>query len=305
MVECSFCQQKASSAQMTTKDMPACEDCVRFASACLYCERIILPEDGVTRYFDSEDGGFTHSYCYQCAEPASLCRGCKGPNFDDDPDYCGLCLGEFMEADLASRLLESDSRTEPSCFRCGARGDDIEDGVCPGCRSTQLVDLSDGLALYPAAYEFLEDVMNLELNEIPELSVSLEMPEVHIRQYPGARSGGAAALYSSEGAIWIQSGRPEHISVCILVHELGHAWQNENCPRQSDRLTEGFASWLEYKCSQNLNYPEYGELLRSSPCPVYGGGLRMCLLWEQEVGTRQFLSDIRSASDFPDWLSRC
>lgn len=54
-----------------------------------------------------------------------------------------------------------------------------------------------------------------------------------------------------------------------------------------------------------INYPEYAEWLRASPCPVYGVALRMCLLWEQEVGTRQFLRDLRSASDFPDWLSRC
>ena len=109
-------------------------------------------------------------------------------------------------------------------------------------------------------------------------------------------------LYSSAGWIWVQSGEPEHIAVLFLVHELAHAWQRENCPGQSDKLTEGFAVWLEYQCALDLNYSEYADLLERRQCPVYGGGLRACWHWEEMVGTQQMLIDICECTDFPPWL---
>lgn len=188
------------------------------------------------------------------------------------------------------------------CAGCWAQGD-LQDGYCQACGTTRVTTLEEGLTLYPAAYEFLEQVMGLSLRKIPDLRISWELPDVSPRQYGKAKPSSPAGLCSSAGWIWAKAGQAEHLSVLILVHELAHAWQFENCPASlSDVLTEGFARWLEYHCALNLNYPEYAHAIANYSCPVYGEGLRACLAWEEAVGTETFLQQVRCSRDLPLWL---
>ncbi len=89
MQVCSCCEQSVEVAWLTTRDKPACENCIRFLSDCPYCERAILPGDGETQHLEDLD----FSYCYACAETVSQCQACSLPNFDQEaPDYCTRCL---------------------------------------------------------------------------------------------------------------------------------------------------------------------------------------------------------------------
>jgi len=311
VIPCSCCERQVSVAWLTTKDKPACERCLRYAPDCPFCERAILPGDGVIRFY-TEQAVLANSYCHACAQGRPTCRHCHDPIFEDDAEeYCSFCLqrcqfcvdcGQVCTGIYYAYEHGVHCSACRHCQSCWAQGD-LQNGLCEACRTTQMNTLEEGLELYPAAYEFLHEVMGLSLRRIPDLRVSLEKPNVRLRRYAKAKPAQTAGLCSTEGWIWARSGRAEHVSVLILVHELGHAWQFENCPFWlSDVLNEGFACWLEYKCALNLNYPEYAQALRDRDCPVYGGGLRACLAWEEAVGTEEFLLQVRYCWDLPLWL---
>jgi hypothetical protein len=233
-------------------------------------------------------GGDTTPFCEACSQ-MPLCRLCDA-----------TCSAAYYVDEIGPRCSYC-----CTCRNCGERGPDVVERKCPGCAAAPVMTLEEGLALYPAAYEFIRDVMELRVERMPRLLVSLEMPDVKVREYPeGLKEGRTIGGYHGGGEIWVRSGRQEHVCLLILVHELAHAWQSENCPYQSDGLTEGFARWLEYKCAHYLNYAVYAERIRNDLCPVYGGGLRKCLMWEGAVGSSQLLEAIRMHRDFPDWILR-
>lgn len=309
MITCEHCSREVASAWITTQDSLACERCLKDCADCPHCLRVILPGDGVVDY--ERD-----CCCFECAEGHPPCRECQAPLFGKSLDYCDRCLATLRfchrcGGECSKRFFQDGADVScPSCCRCwscGAEGLDIVEYCCPGCQRRPR-DLREALELYPAAYEFLHQVMGLELHEIPRLQASVEQPEVEVRSYPKAlkAGGGAVGMYNSSGWIWVKCGRSEQHSLCTLVHELGHAWQNENCPFrwQADDLIEGFARWLQYNCALYLNYPELADEYRTYECPVYGGGLRLMLAWEEAVGQRQMLEELRLAIDFPDWIRR-
>ena len=269
--------------------------------------RVILPGDGVTRY-DRD------CYCFECASGKKVCRRCSYPVFSGDSDYCVDCPPRVWcsvcRNDCSERYFpdgESIARCVAccTCQGCGAIGQDVLEGKCTGCRGGVLENLQDALTLYPTAYEFLREIIGLTILNIPELRVSREPPEVQARRYPGGHYEGfiPAGICCSSGWIWLKSHMAEHISLFILVHELTHAWQNENVlAGQPGEVREGLAVWLEYKCAVHLNYPEFAQQIKNNRCPIYGGGLRTFLIWEEAVGWRQILQDVCIAHDFPQWL---
>lgn len=292
---------------MTTDNRPACRRCLIDLPDCPHCLRVILPGQG---FISAEKD----CYCYRCADKRPCCRRCYEPFFEAEPSqYCAGCSQKIFchQCDLECAAAYYVDTKGPRCKQCctcqgcGEKGPDVVDFKCPGCAGGPVMTLEEGLALYPAAYEFLREVMELTIQRIPRLLVSVEMPDVKVRQYPdGLKEGRITIGLHGGGRIWVRGGYPEHTHLFILVHELAHAWQAENCPHQSDGLTEGFAQWLEYKCAVHLNYPEYASRIRHDACPVYGGGLRKALIWEEAVGWRQLLDDIRLSRDFPDWILR-
>jgi len=304
---CEICQRQAPKTWPTTRNRKACHRCTRDAADCPHCLRIILPGDGVTRY-DRD------CYCYECSRDKKWCRRCSYPIFAGEGDYCADCPPRVFcgicQKDCSDRFFRHEELGERcpaccTCKECEAVGQDVVEGKCSGCRCGPVKDLHDGLALFPAAYEFLRDVMELTIVKMPELRVSLEAPDCQVRQYPGGLySGNWVGICCSSGWIWLKSGLSEPVSVFVLVHELTHTWQNENCVLHPGELREGLAVWIEYKCALYLNYPEFAQSIRTNRCPIYGGGLRTCLLWEEAVGWRQLLQDVRLAHDFPDWLKR-
>jgi len=272
---CYYCNRTASATWMTTDNRPACRDCTPDLADCPHCLRVILPGDGVVDYEKAV-------YCYRCADQHPRCRHCEEPLFAEDSGPCCAACSQKTFCRLCQRdcsaayyLDEFGPRCSYccTCKNCGERGADVVDFKCPGCASAPVMTLEEGLALYPAAYEFIRDVMDLTIERIPRLLVSLEMPDVQVREYPeGLRKGHTAVGYCGYDHIWVRGGRHEHFCLLTLVHELAHAWQAENCPYQSDALTEGFARWLQYKCALHLNYPVCAEQFREDLCPVYGGG---------------------------------
>ncbi|MBS2037707.1 hypothetical protein JST97_22175 [bacterium] len=312
MVVCSCCNQNVLKAWLTTREQPACEDCIRYLPDCPYCERAILPDDGITHYFEDDDElSTTTSYCHACAEGKPLCVVCSLPIFAETsrPGYCPRCILErkfclHCQRDCSEHyIIVPEGIFCPSCCPCDtcrAIGVELLEGRCRFCWASQVSTLQEGLDLYPAAYEFLHEVMGLSLTRVPELKLTLEQPEVRVRQYSRALPGGGpGGLHSSEGWIWVKGDYPDHLCVLVLVHELAHAWQHENCPPLSDELTEGFAVWMQYQCALHLDYPELAQVMVDNPCPVYGGGLRACLAWEKAHGTARFLSELLSSRDIP------
>ena len=115
------------------------------------------------------------------------------------------------------------------------------------------------------------------------------VPKVMVVAPPNlARFGSDQVLgYYGNGRIYLSSELSRRVAICVLGHEIGHAWQAENHPRWQKVepfLAEGFAEWMAYRSLRCYGDGASAYRIRSGQDMVYGAGLRYFLELERQGG---------------------
>jgi len=122
-----------------------------------------------------------------------------------------------------------------------------------------------------------------------------KLDELYAGEYRGAQIG----LYRHKGLtheIYIIDGKNNDIVTGVVAHEMTHAWQNENCiPGQHRVLSEGFASWIQYKVYQKIGAYVMSQRMLETADPVYGVGFKRMLEWEDTLGERGVIQKAKKA----------
>jgi hypothetical protein len=103
--------------------------------------------------------------------------------------------------------------------------------------------------------------------------------------------------------MWAVQGYPAWFTAVVLAHEHAHAWQDENCPEQSQDVLEGFASWVEWRVAHSLGKATFADNMVGLDCPIYGRGLRRCLELEQQLGPVALVEKMKNLQTFSLWTS--
>jgi len=113
----------------------------------------------------------------------------------------------------------------------------------------------------------------------------------------GGLSMEVAGFYKPYGgeAIWMMAGLPKYRAISTLAHEYTHAWQTDNCPLQDRMLSEGFATWVEYKVLTKMGYTTAANQLFSGSNADYSQGLKIFYNIEQKQGTQAAIDYAKTA----------
>ena len=101
---------------------------------------------------------------------------------------------------------------------------------------------------------------------------------------------GTGSGWQCQHRVYILQGLPAEDCLTVMVHELGHVWQNDNTNflRLTLRQREGFAEWVAYKVNKALHrQDQINSMLNKSRNPKlsdYSMGLRDYLNLESRYG---------------------
>ncbi|MBT9584108.1 hypothetical protein IV102_12275 [bacterium] len=256
-------------------------------------------------------------YCRSCANRHPLCLDCGTaiahrpdcPNCQGPARACGGCNTLF-----ADRWMVHDSTWYClSCFwvACGRCRFCQElkppdgDTRCQTCLQKRVQSMAVAQDLLDEVQWFCQEELGLAVRQPYQLRLAdtaADIPKLHTDAY--TLSLATVGLWvPRERMMWAVKGYPFWFTSAVLAHEHAHAWQQENCPRQSQDLLEGFAAWVEWRVVKNLGYATFADNMFKLQCPIYGRGLRRCLQLEQQVGAHGLLEKVRQLRKFPLWTS--
>jgi len=275
---------------LTENVLCVCEDCLKKKPQCKVCDLPIA--------FHSPNG-----VCITCNSSLNYCLVCgnvigeKHFEFDYRKPYCGNCVGGEKPCDHCGAPLTKDS---------WQISDDRK--ICAYCHSMTI------FAPEQAHKKFLEikmaaaEQLRIELN-IPTGLILLDrqqLSDMICSQFNASQSDHASArsidpsrtlgLYVRRGirrVIYVQTGLPYMVFAQVAAHELGHAWQKENCPLSKNELVnEGFAEWVSYHVLGYFGYNSEQKRMRERQ-DIYGEGLAWALALEEKLGAPGVLEACR------------
>lgn len=154
---------------------------------------------------------------------------------------------------------------------------------------------SDAAPVFEEALMALSKHLDMRLNlkpgfklvtpgELDQLSTALER-RLHIGLY---RWNGYHNVY-----IMTDLNRDKFFGVS--VHELTHAWQMENAPKDQELvIKEGFASWVAYKILQMDGAYISANEIHNMADPVYGVGFKLMLDLEKAYGANGLIEKMKT-----------
>lgn len=255
-------------------------------------------------------------FCSECSS-ARLCLNCEVPAVEvvqfEDHEVCARCSSALPQCNFCGEihtkrwwsvdkycLCEACGKKAKNFGPCRACGElDNRDRMhwCSHCdprrvyaRESERVD-----ALLLDVMDFLEAEFSMVVKQHCKLTL---IPKAKFRKH-GWRSTGLYTRRGEKRNIHIEEGLPEAIFMATLAHEAVHAWQEENCPPQSDILSEGLACWIEYKSLEAQDVVDPSQWFVETLHEPYLTGLRMCQETEKRLGEWGLLRAVRQWRDFP------
>lgn len=304
---CIWCNQPAVE-QASCKDRPICIHCAEHFPQCDGCATLIHGD--CTTYLQKV-------YCRRCADTYPLCLDC-GSAIQGATD-CACCGGPARvcagcQSPFASRWLVYEGRFFclpcfwVACGRCRFCQEEKEPGPdtrCQRCLEHRVFSLPVAQDLLDEVHWFCREELGLEVRQPYQLRLAetaADIPKLHTDAYTLSLS--TVGLWAPrERIMWVVKGYPFWFTSAILAHEHAHAWQQENCPRQSQDLMEGFAAWVEWRVVKNLGYETFAHNMETLDCPIYGRGLRRCLALEKQVGSAGVLEKVKEMRSFSLWTT--
>lgn len=160
---------------------------------------------------------------------------------------------------------------------------------CRSCDGHAVADLDGYESVYRRLVLRAQRLLDLELEEIPELVVE-SSESLGDRSMLDLAPQAVCGLYARDGfgraTIHVLSHLPETRVTAVLAHELAHAWQAENCPdEQGVRIREGFAEWVAWRLLDGLDGCQREREVIASRTDEYGVGFRLFTELEARAGT--------------------
>jgi len=279
---CSLCSRPMAGSFTRYPDagLQVCPACEREKP---HCQRCGLPVDKIITIDDV-------NICMKCLERAERCHSCGNPLLEE---Y------SFYEGNEKLKFCLKCTQRYPRCDVCGApsgpNGTRLDDGryLCPDCRKIAIFDMGLVESIRAKAAKFINVNMNMPIEH--KIDFSLRGRDF-IKSKAKGIHGDLNGLFYRKGDefnIYALYGLREKDYYGVLAHELGHAWQAENCP---DDLSlddmEGFAQWIAYKTLLNFGNGNFAELLKEGDS-IYARGLNKMLDIEKTKGTQAVFDYIR------------
>lgn len=225
-------------------------------------------------------------------------------------NQCYLCSSQSnlrsVKVGKESRYLCHDCRSKAQvCDLCRRQGDHelMQDGrrVCAGCKSTKILTQAQLEDVYKKVKVFLKsDPAGLMVSDPPPVKLA-DKDEIQTKFTRSGRAMDVAGFYSpyNPEEIFILSGQSPDSCGATIVHEYAHAWQSRNCPSQDRAVTEGFASWVEYRYLMSLGQTQTAQQLTRKSDPDYGASLIKLLEMEKQVGVDGVVKFAKTATALP------
>jgi hypothetical protein len=270
-----------------------CSDCLEKKPRCKICSLpMALPSP--------------NCLCVTCNASKKYCLACGGYvgeqafTFDQREPYCRDCVETKKRCDICNAPL-----TKQVWHLTDGRS------ICDYCHSKAIYSPTDADEAYTEIKMIAVHELGIQLN-IPTGLVLLEhyqfvefirdqIEKMHSNhpqknQLDPSKTLGLYARRGIRRAIYIQKGLPLSVFSQVAAHELGHAWQKENCPIVTDEMViEGFAEWVSYRILGFLGYHSAQKRMRSRQ-DIYGLGLAWALGIEKKEGICGVLEACRKAS---------
>jgi hypothetical protein len=224
--------------------------------------------------------------CYRMLPQCAMCR-CK-------TSYDGFY--KVGDDDVCTRCVESHrNRHLGRCRCCNSFNQRCDLGYCLLCLADSVHRNS-----YTRFRELETEALSFLLDFEMEITGDFEVEFADTESCEREKMIGQFRSNDREiPLIVIKEGLPEPIFLATLVHELVHMWQWECCPRQSQELLEGLATWLEWKAIEEMGLPiEFSEFLKPAPAAYEIGCLR-CLDMEKNLGELGLIQAVRGWEEFP------
>jgi hypothetical protein len=232
-----------------------------------------------------------YTYCKECYYKYARC------------DICGNLLeGKFLRTQSGKKYCESCAAKYPHCDSCGSpvgpNGYNIgySRWLCPDCAASAIFTHDQLAYVYKDAITQLSAMGLVITRPVDNLTImdarTLETSYRSTKNPEYVPSGGVGGFYSfsvnlqgTASRIFVLNGLSYERALSVVSHELTHAWQVDNCPRDQRLLfKEGFAQWIAYKVMLNKGYTKEAGYLLESHDPIYGEGLRYMLNVESYYG---------------------
>lgn len=303
---CTWCDRPAF--EVASKDGVICVRCAHNFPHCDHCGELIHGD--CTTYQQK-------AYCRKCGDRYPLCLDC-GTAIADRPDcpdcggparVCGGCgttfAGRWLVYDDTWFCLDCYWQACGRCRFCQELKPPDGDTRCQQCLSQRVQTLAVAQDLLDEVQWFCRDELGLVVQQPYKLKLAdaaAAIPKLHTDAYVLSLST-VGLWVPKERTMWAVKGYPFWFTSAVLAHEHAHAWQQENCPTQTQDLLEGFAAWVEWRVVQNLGYHTFAENMYRLSCPIYGRGLRRCMQLEQQVGAEELLKKVKTMRHFSKWTS--
>lgn len=291
---CSLCGGRISGTYYSSpkSDEVFCNRCYHTFPRCRACDRPMRP------HVLTRDG-----VCKSCADKLPACKSCGR-----------TIIGAYFVHKFKGEYCWECQKKKPECYACGAPVGNIYwklfDGryLCDPCKKESI---------------FREDQVRTIMDDVVDLvrgQLGLEVLRPWTLRVDRLNTGGAASVKaareglqmaspiagnelgifierSDEREIVLLYGIPVSMVYETAAHELAHAWQAENCPRdQSAQLREGFAQWVASKVLQARGFTISLEKLQSRMDDPYGIGYQRMARIEAIRGRAGVLEYVRTAT---------
>jgi recombinational DNA repair protein (RecF pathway) len=228
--------------------------------------------------------------CQRCANKTESCHSCGEPLLNN---YT------FFEGNQSAKYCDKCTAKYPRCEDCGAPsgpyGTKLDDGryLCPDCRRVAYFEPGMVTSIKKKVQSFINHNMGMTINH--QFGFSLEGQDF-IKQKAKEIHGDINGLFYRRGDdfnIYVLYGLREKDLIRVIAHEISHAWQAENCPKDLTlEEQEGFAQWVAYKALKYFNYVDFAALLTQGN-DAYARGLSMMLDIESKGGPKAVFDAVK------------
>ncbi|MBQ7568141.1 hypothetical protein IJT17_04975 [bacterium] len=325
-LRCSMCGKTISGRYYRSSDgrIYCIADYNKSRPRCHTCGNVI---DGT--YYQGEGGTKTCKSCYAKSRP--VCKLCHkklfGSYYYDKSGntYCSKCheatlpvccccrkkisgiVYNFYGGVRACQTCNFDKRN-PRCVECNGPVNKTHSPplpyfggyVCEKHRPVAVTEKGQINALLQSARQSMVNALGREmeirgsrlevkLSNLSQLMAESGQQSAHLRGFCRTRTLGPLRSHT----IFALAGVSREHMLCVLAHELGHAWQNENNRFVSSlpsRFKEGFAEWVSYKVAKfNGLDGEAQRIIDNQAGDDYSQGVRDFLNYEKMHGTKATL----------------
>lgn len=299
---CSMCGKLVKSI-VTVDGHEICASCYAKIDVCDYCGKPLI--GSYTQY-----AGLSLRICPECEKTLPRCQGCgipvKSPVKSGSAILCERCAqkvvhchscGEpllqdygFFEGNKDLKYCLNCMKLYPRCDDCGAPigrdGTTLDDGrhLCSDCRHAAYFDPALVTPIKERVFAFVRSSMGMPVTH--DIDFSLR-DRKYLNNKTSDIHGDLNGLFYRRGDdyyIYVLYGLREKDLICVIAHEITHAWEAENCSDDMELIDqEGFAQWVAYKALNYFSLADFANLMKEGDT-VYSTGLVKMLELEKKSG---------------------